>query len=67
MCLFHFLEICILHIITMLTTILSTASLSGIHIRTSLCTTLSSALSVHFSTCSLENSIDFCHSCINSS
>ncbi len=66
MCLFHFLKICILNIVTMLAIIL-TSILTCIHIRTSLCTTLSSALSVHFSTCSLENSIDFCHSCINSS
>lgn len=66
MCLFHLLKICILNIVTMLAIIL-TSILTCIHIRTSLCTTLSSALSVHFSTCSLENSIDFCHSCINSS
>ena len=65
MCLFHFLKISILYIISMLAVILLTST--AIHIRTCLRSTLCTALSVHFSTCSLESSIDFRHSSIDSS
>lgn len=66
MCLFHFLKISILNVIILFAVVLSGISLTCVHIRTSLCTTLRTALSVHFSTCSLECSIQFGHSAIDS-
>ena len=57
---FDFLKISILHIITMLAVILSTTSLSGIHIRTSLSTTLSIAVSTAARSCALWASFSFC-------
>ena len=64
---FDFLKVSILYIIPMLAIILSTALLSCIHIRTSLCTTLSTALGIHLSACSLESGIQFSHRRVNSS
>ena len=64
---FDFLKISILHIISMLSSIILLTG-TAIHIRPRLCATLlCTTLSIHFSTCSLESSIDFCHSSINSS
>ena len=62
---FDFLKVSILNVISVLAIILLTST--TVHIRTSLCTTLCTTLCVHFSTCSLEGSIDFCHSSIDSS
>lgn len=65
--LLDFLKISILHIISMLSSIILLTG-TAIHIRPRLCVTLlCTTLSIHFSTCSLESSIDFCHSSINSS
>ena len=64
---FDFLKISILHIISMLSSIILLTG-TAIHISPRLCATLlCTTLSIHFSTCSLESSIDFCHSSINSS
>ena len=65
--LLNLLKVSILYIIPMLAIILSTALLSCIHIRTGLCTTLSTALGIHLSACSLESGIQLSHRRVNSS